>query len=64
MIITRHGWLVNFDSNTLWNAFFVSVLCGLTESLTISNYDNFTIFGMGILSYNYVHSFVCCVDKN
>lgn len=61
MIMTRHAWLVNSDSNTLWNALFVSVLCGLTESVTISNFDNFTIFGMGILSYNYVHCFVCCI---
>ena len=48
------GWLLNSDSNYLYNALFVSILCGLTETFTISNYDNFTIMVMGILSYKYV----------
>ena len=55
----REKWLLNSDPNYLWNSFLVSILCGITETLTISNYDNYTIFGMGILSYYYVHSSVC-----
>lgn len=55
------GWLLNSDSNYLYNALFVSILCGLTETFTISNYDNFTIMVMGILSYNYVQYNVCYI---
>ena len=29
------------------------------ESLTIPNYDNYTIFLVGILAFHYVHSTVC-----
>lgn len=30
-------------------------MCGLIETFTIPNYDNYTIFLMGILSYYYIH---------
>lgn len=42
------------DKNYLVNALIVSVVCGLTETLTIPNYDNITIFVVSILTYNYV----------
>lgn len=58
-IMSREGWLLNSDPNYLWNALWVSISCGITETLTISNYDNYTIFAMGILSYYYVHWSVC-----
>ena len=42
------------DRNYVENAIIVSVICGLTETVTIPNYDNITIFVMAILSYNYI----------
>ncbi|KNB43716.1 phosphatidate cytidylyltransferase [Blastocystis sp. subtype 4] len=57
-LFTRNGWLLNGDTHYIRNAVFVSCMCGLTESVTVANYDNYTIFVMGILSYYYVHSLV------
>ena len=59
MLMNRERWLLNSDSNYLWNSLLVSIMCGITETLTIANYDNYTIFCMGILSYYYVHCPVC-----
>lgn len=59
-IMNRNGWLINSDPNYMVNALYVSIFCALTESFTIKDYDNFTIFAMGILSYNYVKWNVCC----
>ncbi len=58
MMRYRNGWLLNGDTHYIRNAVFVSCMCGLTESVTVANYDNYTIFVMGILSYYYVHSLV------
>ena len=42
------------DVNYYTNALILSIVCGLTETLTIANYDNITIFVMAILTYNYI----------
>ena len=42
------------DANYRQNALIVSVICGLMETFTISNYDNITIFVTCILSYYYL----------
>ena len=42
------------DPNYITNALILSIVCGLTETLTITNYDNITIFVMAILTYNYI----------
>lgn len=55
----REGSFLNSDANYVMNSLFVSVMCGLMESLTIPNYDNYTIFLMGILAFHFVHSTVC-----
>lgn len=55
----REGSFFNSDANYVMNSLFVSVMCGLMESLTIPNYDNYTIFLMGILAFHFVHSIVC-----
>ena len=59
LIHFREGWFFNSDPNYFADSLFVSVMCGLMESLTIPNYDNYTIFFMGILAFYYVHSLVC-----
>lgn len=46
------------DKNYVMNAIIVSVVCGLTETLTIPNYDNITIFVVSVLTYNYVKCIV------
>lgn len=59
LIYCREGSFFNSDVNYVVNSLFVSVMCGLMESLTIPNYDNYTIFFMGILAFHFVHSLVC-----
>ena len=51
----RNHWFVNSDPAYIPHALFVSVLCGLTESLSVPNYDNYCIFVMGILAYAFVY---------
>lgn len=59
LINCREGSFFNSDANYVVNSLFVSAMCGLMESLTIPNYDNYTIFFMGILAFHFVHSTVC-----
>ena len=45
------------DRNFVFNACVVSVVCALTESLTIANYDNITVSAVCVLMYNYLKKF-------
>lgn len=58
LVMERH-WFLNEDAAFVPHSLFVAVMCALMESLSIANYDNFTIFGMGVLSYSFVHCCVC-----
>ena len=53
-LISRQNLMRIADKNYVMNALIVSIVCGLTETLTIPNYDNITIFVVSILTYNYV----------
>ena len=45
------------DRNFVFNACVVSVVCALTESLTIANYDNITVSAVCVLMYNFLKKF-------
>ena len=42
------------DADYVLHAIIVSVICGLTETLTIPNYDNITVSVVCVLLYDYI----------
>lgn len=58
-LVMDRPWFLNEDPAFVPHSLFVAVMCALMESMSIANYDNFTIFGMGVLSYAFVHCCVC-----
>ena len=54
-LFQHNHWCINSDPACIPHALFVSVMCGLAESLSVPNYDNYCIFFIGVLAYAFVY---------